>query len=198
MQLHGFARNLDWALTGTTGGACPSVEMTLTESAETRAMWPTAFTARQTVTLNAGNKLTATLTVTNTDKAAFEFTSSFHTYFAVSSLPEVSVEGLSGLKMLDRTAKPPAEGTCTGAVKIAGPVDSVYYNAPASLTLKTGGGKAVGIKAAGWPDAVVWSPWTDMAACYQEFVAVENAAVGKPVVVAPGATWSGSMELTAM
>jgi glucose-6-phosphate 1-epimerase len=44
---------------------------------------------------------------------------------------------------------------------------------------------------------VVWSPWTSMEACYKEFVAVENAAVGKPVVVAPGASWSGSMELTA-
>lgn len=49
----------------------------------------------------------------------------------------------------------------------------------------------------GWPDAVVWNPWTDMKACYEEFVCVENAAVAKPVSVAPGAVWSGSMELTA-
>ncbi len=179
------------------GGACPSVEMTLTETAETRAMWPTAFTARQTITLNAGNKLTATLTVTNTDSKPFDFTSSFHTYFAVSNLADVAVEGLAGLKMLDRVAKPPAEGKSSGAVTIKGPVDSVFYGAPAALTLKTGGGKAVGIKAGGWPDAVVWSPWTDMEACYKEFVCVENAAVGAPIVVAPGASWSGSMELTA-
>jgi D-hexose-6-phosphate mutarotase len=171
--------------------------MTLTETAETRAMWPTAFIARQTITLNAGNKLTATLTVENPDKAPFEFTSSFHTYFA-ANIAEVAVEGLSGLKMLDRVAKPPAEGTApAGAVSIKGPVDSVYYNAPKSITLKTGGGKSVGIKAGGWPDAVVWSPWTDMEACYKEFVAVENAAVGAPVKVAPGGSWSGSMELTA-
>ena len=198
MQLHGFARNLDWELTATVGGACPSVELTLRESEATRAMWPTAFTARQTITLSGPNKLTATLAVTNTDSKPFDFTASFHTYFSVADISAVAVEGLSGLKMLNRVAKPPAEGVApAGAVTISGPVDSVYYNAPPSLTLQTGGGKAVRIAAAGWPDAVVWSPWTDMAACYKEFVCVENAAVGQPVVVAPGATWSGSMELTA-
>jgi hypothetical protein len=35
-----------------------------------------------------------------------------------------------------------------------------------------------------------------MESCYKEFVAVENAAC-KPVAVAPGATWTGSMTLTA-
>lgn len=150
----------------------------------------------QTVTLSSG-KLTATLTVHNTDSKPFDFTSSFHTYFSVKSLPEVSVEGLSGLKMLDRMQKPAAEGVCKEAVAIKGAVDSVYYNAPSELTLKVGGGAKVGIKSKGWPDAVVWNPWTDMAACYQEFVCVENAAVAKPVVVAPGASWSASMELTA-
>ena len=196
MQLHGFARNLDWALTSTTGGAAPSVEMTLVDTPATRAMWPTAFKATQTITLSSG-RLTATLTVTNTDSKPFSFTSSFHTYFAVSKLEEVAVEGLSGLAMLDRMAKPAAEGKASGAVKIAGPVDSVYYAAPHSLTLKTGGGHAVAIKSTGWPDAVVWNPWTDMEACFREFVAVENAAVQVPVTVAPGATWAGSMELTA-
>lgn len=38
-------------------------------------------------------------------------------------------------QMLDRVAKPPAEGKCSGAVTIKGPVDSVYYGAPSSVTL---------------------------------------------------------------
>ena len=68
------------------------------------------------------------------------FVRSFHTYFSVKALPEVSVEGLQGLKMLDRMAKPPAEGKCAGPVGINGAVDSVYYAAPADITLKVGGG----------------------------------------------------------
>lgn len=42
--------------------------------------------------------------------------------------------------------------------------------------------------------------WTALHACsafhIQEFVCVENAAVGKPITVAPGSSWSGSMELS--
>lgn len=60
-----------------------------------------------------------------------------------------------------------------------------------------GKGSKVGIASKGWPDAVVWNPWDTMKDCYQEFVCVENAAVAKPVTVAPGAHWSGSMELSA-
>lgn len=139
MQLHGFARNLDWALTSTTGGESPSVEMTLSDTDETRKMWPTAFKATQTIKLH-GNKLTATLKVHNPTQQLFSFTSSFHTYFSVSDLAAVKVEGLSGLKMLDRTVTPNKEGVAPAApVAVAGPVDSVYYNAPAKLTLQTGG-----------------------------------------------------------
>lgn len=42
----GFARNLDWELTASTGGAAPSIEMTLVDTEATRAMWPTKFKAR--------------------------------------------------------------------------------------------------------------------------------------------------------
>ena len=54
------------------------------------------------------------------------FVRSFHTYFSVKALPEVSVEGL--------------QGKCAGPVGINGAVDSVYYAAPADITLKVGGG----------------------------------------------------------
>ena len=62
---------------------------------------------------------------------------------------------------------------------------------------QVGGGASVGISSHGWPDAVVWNPWTTMEACYKEFVCVENAAVASPVVVAPGKHWSASMALSA-
>ena len=74
IQLHGFARNMDWELTAATGGACPSIEMTLVDNDATRAMWPAKFKVNQTITLSGG-KLTATLTVHNTDSKPFEFTS---------------------------------------------------------------------------------------------------------------------------
>mmetsp|Transcript_13110 Transcript_13110/g.31600 ORF Transcript_13110/g.31600 Transcript_13110/m.31600 type:complete len:306 (+) Transcript_13110:62-979(+) len=189
IQVHGFARNVDWELTKTTEGASPSVEMTLKPSEYTKAMWDKQFVVTQTITLGDG-KLNATMKVSNLGTEAFSFTSSFHTYFA-ADINAVAVGGMAGCKSLDRLAN--VEGTVSGDVKIAGPVDSVYYDVPAALTLAVGGGKTVSISSAGgWKDAVVWSPWTDMEACYKEFVCVENAACAAPVVVAPGASWSAT------
>ena len=192
IQVHGFARNVDWALTNTTEGDSPSIEMTLTPSDYTRAMWDKDFKVTQTITLGDG-KLTATMKVTNPGSEAFSFTGSFHTYFA-ADIDAVKVSGMKGCKSLDRLAS--EEGTVDGDITISGPVDSVYYDVPAELSLAVGGGNTVSISGAGgWKDAVVWSPWTDMEACYKEFVCVENAACAEPVVVEAGGEWEATTVL---
>lgn len=189
LQTHGFARNVDWALTDTTEGDSPSIEMTLTPSDYTREMWDKDFKVTQTITLGDG-KLTATMKVTNPGSEAFSFTGSFHTYFA-ADIDAVKVSGMKGCKSLDRLAS--EEGTVDGDITISGPVDSVYYDVPAELSLAVGGGDVVSISGAGgWKDAVVWSPWTDMEACYKDFVCVENAACAEPVVVEAGGEWEAT------
>ena len=67
IQVHGFARNVDWALTGKTEGDAPSIEMTLTPNDYTKSMWDKAFVVTQTITLSDG-KLNATMKVKNTGK----------------------------------------------------------------------------------------------------------------------------------
>ena len=62
MQVHGFARNVDWEVTKTADGDAPMVEMTLLPSDYTKAMWPADFKATQTITLKDG-ALTATMSV---------------------------------------------------------------------------------------------------------------------------------------
>eukprot|EP00854_Cymbomonas_tetramitiformis_P016796 gene16796-19954_t len=174
---------------GTTDGAEPSVEMTLSPSDYSKAMWDKEFKATQTITLSEG-KLTATLKVMNTGDEEFDFTASFHTYFA-ADIEKVAVSGLDGLKVTDRLAE--KDSTQEGDVAIAGPVDSVYYDS-GEMGLETGAAK-VTIGSAGWTDAVVWSPWSDMD-CYKEFVCVENAVVGAPAVVPGGGEWSATTTLS--
>lgn len=183
IQVHGFARNVDWELTNTTEGDSPSIEMTLLPSDYTKEMWDKDFKVTQTITLGGG-ELKATMKVTNPGKEDFSFTGSFHTYLA-ADIDAVAVGGLDGCKNLDRLAD--KEGKTAGDVKITGPVDSVYYDAPGKLSLAVGGGKSVSISnSGGWKDAVVWSPWTDMEACYKEFVCVEPAVCGATTVKAGG------------
>lgn len=189
MQVHGFARNEQWELTSSSDDSCT---MTLLPSDYTKGMWDYDFKVTQTIALK-GDSLEATMTVTNTDSKDFTFTGSFHTYFACEDIGDVSVGGLSGLTVLDRLAN--KQDIVSGDVTISGPVDSVYYDVKTNpLSLAVGGGRTVSIGYAGWPDAVVWSPWTDMESCYKEFVCVENAAA-KPVTVAAGSSWTGVMTL---
>jgi glucose-6-phosphate 1-epimerase len=193
IQVHGFARNVDWALTGMKcDGDDATIEMTLTPNDYTKAMWDKEFKVTQTITVGGG-EMKATMKVINAGKESFDFTGSFHAYFA-ADIDAVSVGGLAGCKSLDRLAN--EEGVVDGDVTIAGPVDSVYYDAPAKLTLAVGGGNDVSISnSGGWKDAVVWSPWTDMEACYKEFVCVEPAACGEPVTVPAGGEWEATTVL---
>jgi len=188
MQVHGFARNMQWECTVASLDECV---MTLLPNDESRKMWPHEFKVTQTIRLKGGG-LTATLAVTNTDKTPFTFTGSYHTYFACTDISDVKVSGLEGATVMNRLTE--KSSTQEGKVAVTGPIDSVYSDVTAPINLDVGGGRSVDIEYSGWPDAVVWSPWTDMASCYQEFVAVENAAC-KPVTVAPGTTWTGSMSL---
>lgn len=45
------------------------------------------------------------------------------------------------------------------------------------------------IDSSGWSDCVVWNPHKTMESCYKEFVCVENAQTGKPIILKPGGSW---------
>ncbi|PSC73084.1 glucose-6-phosphate 1-epimerase [Micractinium conductrix] len=194
IQLHGFARNLDWQLAGAANnGGNPSVTLVLSDNDYTRAMWPHAFKAEYTVTLD-DEVLRTKLTVTNNGDKPFEFTASLHSYFGVDDVETANVRGLEGLEYLDRVADskhPSVHKELRELVTFRGPVDSVYKNAPAKVALDNGRG-AVAMSSSNWPEIVVWTPWTAMEACYKEFVCVENAQATSPVTLAPGATWAAS------
>ena len=103
IQVHGFARNVDWALTGMKcDGDDATIEMTLTPNDYTKAMWDKEFKVTQTITVGGG-EMKATMKVINAGKESFDFTGSFHAYFA-ADIDAVSVCGLAGCKSLDRLA----------------------------------------------------------------------------------------------
>ena len=178
-------------LTNTTEGDSPSIEMTLTPSDYTKEMWDKDFKVTQTITLGGG-ELKATMKVMNPGSEAFSFTSSFHTYLA-ADIDAVAVSGLEGCKSLNRHTD--EEGKVEGDITISGPVDAMYYDVPSKLSLATGAGDVSISSEGGWKDAVVWSPWTDMEACYKEFVCVENAACAEPVTVPAGGEWEATTVL---
>ena len=146
--------------------------MKLTPNEYTKAMWDKQFEVVETVSIK-DDALTCELAVTNKGSEPFTFTGSFHTYFA-ADIDAVQVKGLEGCESFDRLKE--ESGKVSAPITCKGPIDSLYKNAPSQIDLDVRGGNSVKITGAGWKDAVVWTPWTDMEACYKEFVCVENAS----------------------
>lgn len=171
--------------------ADPCVEIVLTDTEFTRAMWPHKFRAVFAVTLH-GETMKTELRVSNTDDKPFDFTAALHTYIEVLDIRKAAVRGLKGADYLDKTVdanNPPKAAETRDAVTFTGPVDSVYLKAGGYVELDVGTGAAVAITSDKWDDVVVWSPWTAMEACYERFACVENAQFSTPVTVAPGGSW---------
>lgn len=91
---HGFGRLMIWDLVST--ATLPSGEteiiLGLASSEDTKAYWPHDFYAEMKFTI--GTKLTATLKVTNTSDGSFNYTCALHSYYSISALENISLEGL--------------------------------------------------------------------------------------------------------
>jgi glucose-6-phosphate 1-epimerase len=197
---HGFARTARWSLVSQDDA---SAVLELRDSEATRALWPHAFRCTLRVAL-AEDALALTLAVENPGPAPLSFTAALHTYLRVRDVHAVAVEGLSGVRYLDKLGGG-ARREQRGAVRFEGPVDRVYEGGGARALSLTGSGvvRPLRIETDGFADVVVWNPWRegaegigDMAAGeYRRMVCVEAAQVTEPAELAPGARWQGTQRL---
>ena len=208
MQQHGFARNCDWEVIGTSADVNPddpepAVMLRLRPNEYTRAMWDEAFEATYEVTLRR-DKLKMELCVKNASETKpLDFTAAIHTYIEVTDAANAGVfaRGLQGKTFLDKTESvddPPRKTQTTRDVFFGLElVDRVYLDTEPETMMYVGSGAAVCVEnTAGWRDTVVWNPHVNMKECYKNFCCVESAACGEPVVVPPGEVWRGETNLT--
>lgn len=93
---HGFGRLMYWEIaeTSTNPGGETVIRLQLCSSEETKAFWPHDFCAEMTFVV--GKTLTTTLKVTNTSAETFEYTCALHSYFNLSAIDNITIEGLQG------------------------------------------------------------------------------------------------------
>ncbi len=199
---HGFARIADWQVAEQRCGEdFATATWQLSESDATRASWSHPFRAELTVALE-GRRLDIELAVENTGADGLSFTAALHTYLRVAEVEYARLVGLQGLRYLDQSSG----ADCTDglpALVVEDEIDRVYRDAPAQLLLRDGP-RSLKIESENFPDVVVWNPWeqacakiADMpAAGFRRMLAVEAAAVHKPVVLAAGQLWWGRQTLT--
>jgi glucose-6-phosphate 1-epimerase len=95
---HGFGRLMYWDVleTASTKTGETLVRLQLYSSPETKAYWDYDFCAELTIVV--GKMLTASLKVINTSSTDFEYTCALHSYFNLSSIEEIKIEGLQNTR----------------------------------------------------------------------------------------------------
>jgi glucose-6-phosphate 1-epimerase len=91
---HGFARLQEWNLAAVdqSDNETITVSLSLQESPFSLELWPNSFKAIAAFIM--GEQLEIKLTVTNTGKEAFEYSDALHTYFNISDITAINIEGL--------------------------------------------------------------------------------------------------------
>ena len=201
---HGFARTAVWERVeeGTEAGGAAFVLLRLTGTEAMRALWPHPFRAELRVSLDQA--LTVALRVVNTGSGTMAFTCALHSYLRVGDVREAAVEGLRGVRYLDKVRGGEEAVEERERVTVAGEVDRVYAGAPDRLVVRDGArGRALVMEKEGFADVVVWNPWAEGARAlpdladeeYREMLCVEPANALTPVHLAPGEEWTGVQRL---
>ncbi len=193
---HGFARISMWEPVESRDNDPDVTELTLqlNSSAKSRELWPYAFELQ--LHISVGPELTIRLTTKNCDAHPFTITAALHSYFAVSAITNVSVEGLDKIPYFDALT---AENKIQkGRVTVQEEVDRVYQQVCYPLTLHDQDG-TIQVNAHGSYSAVVWNPWIDKCAAmgdmpdngYTTMLCIETANALQDIrEIAPGAEHS--------
>ncbi|MND52893.1 putative glucose-6-phosphate 1-epimerase [compost metagenome] len=193
---HGFVRAMDWELGGIEAeGESLKVEFLLPYPDGGFPGWPHQVDLKLSIRLD--EQLHIHLTSHNRGAETVSISQALHSYFAVSDVREVHVEGVGGLKYIETLDNWKAV-TQTGDLRFTGETDRIYLDAPPLLSIvDPAWERRIELTSMGSRTAVIWNPWIDRAAAFsdmaddgwQRMLCIETANVmGDVVNLAPGAS----------
>lgn len=200
---HGLVRGRDWQLLGIEGsGDSVRVEFTLPDTQGNLPGWP--HNVELTLTIVMAEQLSITLSSYNLDNVPVTISQALHSYFAVSDVREVTVEGVDSLAYIETLADW-EQRTQQGDLGFAGETDRIYLQTPEQLSIvDPNWNRRICLNSSGSRSAVIWNPWVGRAAelpdmaddGWQRMLCIETANVWDDVVtLAPGATHSLSLKI---
>lgn len=211
LEQHGFARNKIWAIDDDPPPLRPNdshgksfVDLVLRPSEEDLKCWPYSFEFRLRVSLATDGDLNLISRIRNVNCKPFSFSFAYHTYFSVSDISEVRIEGLETLDYLDNLFQRERFTEQGNAVTFESEVDRVYLSAPNGIAILDHEKKRTFvIRKDGLPDVVVWNPWEKKSKSmgdfgdeeYKQMVCVDGAAIVRPITLKPGEEWTGRVQL---
>jgi glucose-6-phosphate 1-epimerase len=198
---HGLVRTAHWALLDEQRAQdSHSLRYGLDIQQNNYPTWPHA--ARLTLRVEAApDALLFSLQVVNTGGTSFSWTGGLHPYFAVQDVLKSGLSGLAGLGVQDRydldfPSQPQDHIQWTQQ-----PFERLYDGCP-PLVLNTGS-HLLQLSASGFDQWMVWNPGemdgnalADLpAGDWRRFICVEPVCVARPVALAPGDIFEGSLRI---
>jgi len=185
---HGLVRTVPWALTAAERTAADRTRLSFTLPDAVNRALPLAAV----LDVEVGTTLRLTLSTDNRGAAPARLTEALHTYFRVSDVAAVHVEGLAGVDYLDKVDAF-ARKHQIGAIDFRGETDRIYLAGGTTRIVDPGFGRAIRIASAGSGATVVWNPGPERGARmadihpggFRDFVCVETANAADAAVTVP-------------
>ncbi|MGX1124349.1 D-hexose-6-phosphate mutarotase [Pseudomonas sp. HLS-6 TE3448] len=200
---HGLARGRDWQLLGIDNSSTElRIDFTLPQALGNLPGWP--HTVALNLSIVMGEQLSLTLCSENLGSDPVTISQALHSYFAVSDVRQVRVEGVAGLNYIETLANWEQRNQ-QGDLGFAGETDRIYLQAPEQLSIvDPAWNRRILLRSSGSRSAVIWNPWTDRAAelidmandGWQRMLCIETANVWDDLVqLAPGARHTLSLSI---
>lgn len=191
---HGCVRTRMWSVAEARALSDEStmLRLTLADDAETRAAYPHAFELNLRVVV--GRDLRVELETCNTGSGTLAYSAALHTYFAVSDISGIEVNGLDGARYIDTVGGASRRDVQHGPIRFAAETDAIFLDTEATCTIEDPAwGRRIAVAKTGSRSTVVWNPWTAKAARLKDlgeahfapFVCVETANCVEDVITVP-------------
>ena len=187
---HGEVRAIDWELMGMgEDGDALIVEFIQPKAEGHLPGWPHTVGLKLQIRLDA--KLNVSLVSFNAGPEDVTLSQALHSYFAVSDIKQVRIEGLNGVSYLNTLESWEQPNVQAGDITFSGETDRIYQDTPDLISVIDPEWKRkIQIHTIGSNSAVVWNPWiektktfNDMEADgWQNMVCVETANVMTDIV----------------
>jgi glucose-6-phosphate 1-epimerase len=179
---HGFVRTQMWTLVSSeeVSPECTRVELGCEDNEESHQLWQQHYSLRLRV--EVGSELKVTLSTTNRGTTDFPFSAALHTYFQISDINQVQIDGLENVSFLSKVHNF-EQFVESEPIKISGQVDRVYLDTESATVIQDlEWQRRIVIEKEGSHTTVVWNPWAKISAevadlgaeAYRHYVCVET------------------------
>lgn len=186
---HGFVRTREWQLSNIDiiDENTTKISLEISFLTDQEPLWPYACKLQLHITIGA--ELRLQLTTINHSALTLNYSAAMHSYFAVSDISKVCIEGLEQTKYLDCLDYWTMQQQ-DGKLFFNGEVDRLYQTSDKPILIQDDNRRTMTIINENSHSSVVWNPWINKSKTlsnfadddYQRMLCVETANAGEDFV----------------